>query len=78
MNLTTPLKTPAERRAVLESHYGRPAASPITPRQRVQTALDHREPDRVPFDFWAVPETCAALREYLGVETDEAVLRLLG
>jgi uroporphyrinogen decarboxylase len=41
-------------------------------------AIARREPDRVPFDFWAVPETCAALRAYLGVETDKEVLRLLG
>jgi uroporphyrinogen decarboxylase len=72
------LTTPADRRAFLEAHYGRPDAGPMTPRERVQTALDHREPDRVPFDFWAVPEMCAALRGYLGVETDEEVLRLLG
>ena len=68
----------SQRRAHLEAHYGRPAAAPLTPRQRVLTALDHRQPDRVPLDFWAVPETCAALRDYLGVETDEQVLRLLG
>jgi uroporphyrinogen decarboxylase len=41
-------------------------------------AIDHRETDRVPFDFWAVPEVWAALRDYLGVESDEQVLRLLG
>jgi uroporphyrinogen decarboxylase len=28
----------------------------ITPRQRVQTALSHREPDRTPVDFLAAPE----------------------
>lgn len=72
------LTTPSERRAYLEAHYGCPEAGPITPRQRVRTAIEKREPDRVPFDFWAVPETCAALRNYLGVETDEQVLRLLG
>lgn len=25
-------------------------------RERVLAAIDHREPDRVPIDFWAVPE----------------------
>ncbi len=69
---------PAEARAFLEAHYGRPEAAPITPHQRVEMALRHQEPDRVPFDFWAVPEVWAALRQYLGVETDEDVLRLLG
>ena len=72
------LKTPSERRAYLETHYGCPGKGPFTPRQRVVAAIDQREPDRVPFDFWAVPETCAALRDYLGVGTDKDVLRLLG
>jgi uroporphyrinogen decarboxylase len=72
------LSTPAERRAYLETHYGRSEAGPFTPRERVRATIDHREPDRVPFDFWAVPEVCAALRDCLGVETDEQVLRLLG
>jgi uroporphyrinogen decarboxylase len=72
------LENPSERRAYLEAHYGRPGAGPLTPRERVRAAVEQREPDRVPFDFWAVPEVCAALRNYLGVETDEQVLRLLG
>lgn len=50
----------------------------ISPRQRVEMALQHEEPDRVPFDFWAVPEVWAALRAYLGVADDEAVLCLSG
>ncbi|MFZ5918346.1 MAG: uroporphyrinogen decarboxylase family protein [Chloroflexota bacterium] len=72
------LETPAQRRAYLKAHYGCPEAGPTTPHERVTAAIERREPDRVPFDFWAVPETCAALRTYLGVETDEGVLRLLG
>lgn len=72
------LQAAAGRRAYLESHYGRPGSGTMTPRERVQAAIAHEEPDRVPFDFWAAPEVCAALRAYLGVETDEAVLRLLG
>ncbi|MFQ6016551.1 MAG: uroporphyrinogen decarboxylase family protein, partial [Anaerolineae bacterium] len=69
---------PAEVRVFLEDHYGRPEAVPIAPRQRVEMALRHEEPDRVPFDFWAVPEVWDALRGYLGVEAEEDVLRLLG
>ncbi len=42
---------------------------------QVTAAIDKREPDWVPFDFWAAPETCAALQNYLDIETDEAVLR---
>ena len=56
---------PAEVRAFLEEHYGRPGAASLTPKQRVAGALAHEEPDRVPFDFWAVPETWAKLRHYL-------------
>jgi len=69
---------PAEMRALLEDHYGRPEAAPITPHQRVERALRHEEPDRVPFDFWAVPEVWAALRRALDTNDDEEVLRLLG
>jgi len=75
----SPLPTkPAEARAILEEHYGRPEAASITPRQRVEMALHHEEPDRVPFDFWAVPEVWAALRRYLDADDDADVLRLLG
>jgi len=70
--------SPADVRAFLEARYGRPEAGLMTPRERVETALRHQEPDRVPFDFWAVPEVCEALRAHLGVESDEEVLRLLG
>ena len=65
-------------RAFLEDHYGRPEAAPITPRQRVEMALRHEEPDRVPFDFWAAPEVWAALRHHLDTDDDGDVLRLLG
>ncbi len=54
------------------------SSSWISPRQRVETALQHQEPERVPFDFWAVPEVWAALRTYLGAADDETILRLLG
>ncbi len=40
-------------------------------------ALARRQPDRVPFDFWAVPEVWAGLRAALNAD-DETVLRLLG
>ena len=43
-------------------------------RQRVLTALEHREPDRVPFDLWAVPEVWERLQRHLGLESREALL----
>jgi uroporphyrinogen decarboxylase len=70
--------SPAEARAFFQGHYGRPEAAPITPRQRVAMALRHNEPDRVPFDFWAVPEVWATLRRYLDTDDNGDVLRLLG
>ena len=71
------VQSPLALRAYLEAHYGRPEATPVPPWQRVETALAHRPPDRVPFDFWAVPEVWEMLRAALQAE-DEEVLRLLG
>jgi uroporphyrinogen decarboxylase len=43
----------------------------MTPRARVLTALDHRQPDRVPLDFLATTEVIAATEEHLGIQPDE-------
>ncbi len=69
---------PHEVRALLEDKYGHPENDPMSPYERVETALHLRPPDRVPFDFWAVPETIAKLKDYLRVQSDEELLRLLG
>mgnify|MGYP000533678897 CR=1 FL=1 len=52
----------------------------VTPRQRVLTALDHREPDRVPIEyfFFGTPEMVAKLKAHLRCETDEELRRRLG
>jgi uroporphyrinogen decarboxylase len=71
------LESPVRLRAYLESSYGQPEAPALSPWERVETALAHRRPDRVPFDFWAVPEVWAKLRLALNA-SDEEVLRLLG
>jgi hypothetical protein len=34
-----------------------PNNAPISPRDRVVKTLKNEAPDRVPFDFWGVPET---------------------
>jgi uroporphyrinogen decarboxylase len=39
----------------------------ITPRERVLTALQHRQPDRLPVDFLATPEIWRRLQAQLGV-----------
>ncbi len=49
----------------------------MSPRERVLTALDHREPDRVPIDYWADAEVSARLRQALGVPDQESLLRAL-
>ena len=43
-------------------------------RERVALALDHKEPDRVPIDFWATSGVSASLREHLGLATQEELL----
>jgi uroporphyrinogen decarboxylase len=72
------LVDPGSLRAYLQAHYGRQDGDTINPWERVETALAHREPDRIPFDFWAVPEVWAELRAALATEDDEEILRLLG
>jgi len=46
-------------------------------RQRVVTAFQHKTPDRVPLDYYAVPEMEALLMRELGVSDREALLRRL-
>lgn len=46
-------------------------------RQRVELALAHAEPDRVPIDFWATNQIGQRLRERLGVATHEELLQAL-
>lgn len=40
-------------------------------RERVMTALSHREPDRVPIDITITVDTYNELKEYLGIKIDE-------
>ena len=50
----------------------------MTSRERVLTALAHRQGDRVPLDFWAVPETKQRLLAHLGLPAEEDLLAYLG
>ncbi|MHC4716512.1 MAG: uroporphyrinogen decarboxylase family protein, partial [Planctomycetota bacterium] len=47
-------------------------------RKRISLALSHREPDRVPVDYWATPEINAALLERYGLDSQEQLLERLG
>lgn len=46
--------------------------------ERVLGAVRHQRADRLPIDFTATPESLAALKKYLKVADDEAVLRRVG
>lgn len=47
-------------------------------RERAMAAMGHREADRVPIDFWAVPQIMDRLQCRYGVEDQEALLQCLG
>ncbi len=69
---------PIEARQLLETRYFHPEQQPVSPYERVNDALNHRQPDRVPFDFWAVPETIVKLKSFLNAQNEEELLQLLG
>jgi uroporphyrinogen decarboxylase len=46
----------------------------VTPRERVLTALSHRQPDRTPCDFWAEEPTWRRLLTHLGHDDRNRVL----
>ena len=50
----------------------------MSPRERVEAAIQRRQPDRTPFDFWAVPEMIEKLKAYFAVDSEEEILRLFG
>lgn len=49
----------------------------MLPRERVIAALEHRTPDRVPRDFWAVDEIWDRLKQYFHTESKDEVLDYL-
>jgi len=50
----------------------------MTSKERFRAAVDFREGDRVPVDFWAAAEVTQALAERLGAPSKEALLDHLG
>jgi len=50
----------------------------LTHRERVLAAINHRRPDRIPWDYWATSEITQRLLQYFGVADKEALLRHLG
>lgn len=51
---------------------------PMTPRQRVLTAIGHRQPDRVALDYWGRPDFTEHFMEYLQVGSVEEMYQKLG
>jgi len=50
----------------------------VLPRERTLTALAHKTTDRVPLDFWGVPEICQMLRTHFHTDNNEGFLQALG
>ncbi|MFC1478990.1 uroporphyrinogen decarboxylase family protein [Planctomycetota bacterium] len=47
-------------------------------KERVRMAIEHREPDRVPLDYYSRPEITKKCMDTLGTETEEELLQKLG
>lgn len=47
----------------------------MVPRQRVLDAIGHKQPDRIPVDFWAAPEAYELVKQALKLPDNEAVLK---
>lgn len=50
----------------------------MLPRERVLQAMQHREPDRVPLDFWATDEVKNRLKKHWSMQTEEELLEHIG
>jgi uroporphyrinogen decarboxylase len=55
-----------------------PENAPLSPRDRVVQALNNKAPDRVPFDFWGVPETWESLKNFLKIDDNNELMETLG
>ena len=72
------IKYNAEIRSKLETLFSFHKEEKMSPYQRVSAAVNRHIPDRVPFDFWAVPEMISSLKCLLDAKDDEELLQLLG
>ncbi len=55
-----------------------PFSFSMSSHERVCRALNHRSPDRVPFDFWVVPENWKKLQSFFGAGSKDELLDILG
>ena len=77
MNKAT-AQSPQDVKDQMQKLLGDPEKDPLTPRQRVIKAINRQQPDRIPFDFWAVPEVIDRLINYCDLANEQELLRLLG
>ncbi len=70
--------SPEEAKSWFQRTYGSPEKDDLSPRERVRLTLDHKETDRVPFDFWGVPETWSSLMDFFQIESGHDLMDLLG
>jgi uroporphyrinogen decarboxylase len=63
---------------ILEKKFHNPENESVSPFERVDLAINRKQPDRTPVDFWAVNETIEKLLSELHLDNVEQVLQLLG
>ncbi len=62
----------------LNLRFGSPQKEDMSPHERVEKALNRETPDRVPFDFWGVPETWDTLKNFLQINDNNKLMEILG
>jgi len=50
----------------------------LTPKIRIKTALEHKEPDRIPIGYTGTPEVNNNLKKYLKITSDKDLFKRLG
>jgi len=50
----------------------------LTPKIRIKTALEHKEPDRVPIGYVTTREAKQNLKQFLNIENDEELFKRIG
>lgn len=73
----TDYNDPTRIKAELQRRFD-PASTAVTPYERFEAAVQRRQADRVPFDFWATPEIQQKLKAYFSSDDMDGILTLLG
>ncbi len=70
--------SPVEAKEWLNGRFRSSAESSMSSRERVVKALNNEAPDRVPFDFWGVPETWDKMKKFLDIDSNNELMDTLG